>query len=107
MLGHFGTRGRGHQRRTGGNVEGQRPTAAGSHHIYQLVALSLCQRQRSNSIAHHFNKAGQLRRLLTARGHHGEKCSGFHLRNFACEYLFKRCRGLLASQCRAIFGQWF
>ena len=37
VLGHFGSRGRGHQRRAGGDVEGQRSPAAGADHVHQLA----------------------------------------------------------------------
>ena len=44
VLGHFGSGGRGHQRRAAGDVEGQRTAAAGAARIDQFVALFVGER---------------------------------------------------------------
>ena len=55
--------------------------------------------------AHGFDEAGQLRRLLAARGQHRQQCRGFHLRHFARKNFVEHLGGLLARERRAVFGQ--
>ena len=105
MLGHFGSGRRRHQRRAGRNVEGERSPAAGADHVHQFVALRVRERQRRDPLAHHLDKAGQLRRLFAARGQNSEQRRGLDFGHSAGENLFEHGCRLLASQRRAILGQ--
>ena len=48
--------------------------------------------------AHRIHKAGKLRRLLAARGQHGEQRGNFHLRHAAGENLLEDFGRLLPGQ---------
>ena len=105
MLCHFRSRGRRHQRRARGDVEGQRAPAAGADHVYQFIALSGSQRQNGRPLAHHIDKAGQLRRQFAARGQNREQRRGLHLRHAAGQDFFESMGRLLPRQRRAVLGQ--
>jgi len=105
VLGDFGAGGRSHQRSTGGDVEGERPAAARAHNVHQLGALLIAQRNRHGARAHHFHKAGQLRDLFAASGHHREQSGNFHIGHAAREDFRKGAGRLFAGQRGAIFRQ--
>ncbi len=107
MLGHLGSRRRRHQRRAGGDVEGQRSTAAGAHHVHQLGALLGGKGHRLDALAHHLHKPGQFRRVFAARGQHSQQRRSLHIRHFARENQGQGVGRLFAGQGRAILGQRF
>ena len=107
VLGHPGAGSRGHQRRAGGDVEGQRSSAAGADHVHQFGSLFGRERQRGGAPAHDLDKAGQLRRLFSARGHHRQERRRLRLGHAAGQNLFQHTAGLLAGQRRAVLGQRF
>ena len=56
-------------------------------------------------LAHDVDEAGQLGRLLAARGQHGEQGGDFDLGHVAGEDLGEHVGGLLAGERGAVFGE--
>ncbi len=105
MLGHLGSGCGCYERCAGGDVEGERAAAACAAGIYQLFTLSIGERNGNGVGAHFFDKSGQLRGKLAARGKNGEECGGFDIRNRAGEDFTEDFSRLLARERCAVFGK--
>ena len=92
VLGNLGSGCRRHDGCAGGDVEGERASAAGAAGVDEGVALLVCERQRYSICAHDIDEASQLGGLFAAGGKHGEECRDFDVGNVAGQNLTQHAR---------------